>query len=408
MATDYGVRSGLRSAGYTDNDIGYDPNSGYVTVKGQNFLKPEMNVNGTTYTSQDNFNNALKQYKTTERNNQLNSATNQYVQNATVQKANPYLDQYTQMVANVQNMMNQPAQDVYSTAQYAAAKAASDKNMAQANRQTQEAYGESGFGRSTNMGERIQRNANDANAYLQTQLVPQIQSQLASQKQQDVANQMSMLSTIYNLVNRQDTQDQNSNANLLNVINLLNGQNQQDFSNEQALKQANLNAAATVGNQLGRVLNPKDDWSLLYNQTDAPLNIDARNAQTQQDQWDKSFNADQSYKNAQLALSAEDNARQNRYTDAQISNMYSDNTRQSRLTDAQIANLKSKSATSSTNNFTIDDYKELINKQFFNQKDSDKNPIPVDKESMRKYIIMLNLDDNETDQLLKAYGLPTN
>lgn len=38
------------------------------------------------------------------------------------------------------------------------------------------------------------------------------------------------------------------------------------------LREANLNAANQVGEQLGQVLQPKDDWSNLYNQTEAPFN----------------------------------------------------------------------------------------------------------------------------------------
>lgn len=281
MANDYGVRENLRNAGFGDNDIGYNQDTGYVTVKGQNFLKPELNMNGTTYTNQSNFNNALSQYRTNERAANAQNLTNQYINNTQQPQANPYVDQYTQMIGQIRDIMSRPQQDVYSTPQYTAALAANNQAVQRANRQTQEAYGQSGFGRSTNVGDRIQRNSNDAEAYLQTQVVPQIQQQIAAQRQQEISNQMAMLDPVMALLNRQDTNQRNSNQDLLNVINLLDAQTQRDYTNRQVERDANLNAALQVGNQLGRVLQPKSDWSNLYNQEDAPLNMQGQQMEYQ-------------------------------------------------------------------------------------------------------------------------------
>ncbi|WP_348624688.1 hypothetical protein ABFT51_07695 [Paenibacillus peoriae] len=58
MATtnNYGVRQALNNKGVKNNQIGYS--NGYVTVNGKNFLKPGSVANGSSMTTQQNFNNA--------------------------------------------------------------------------------------------------------------------------------------------------------------------------------------------------------------------------------------------------------------------------------------------------------------------------------------------------------------
>lgn len=261
MATDYGVRQGLKDAGYADDDIGYDQNSGYVQVKGQNFIKPEMNVDGTTYTSQGNFNNALNQYRRSQQQQQAQQLTNQYVQQATSpqptktpfsgatqqltnqylqqishpqEAVNPYANQLTQMIADIQQRMNAPQQDVYATPQYTAAQAQTDKRAQEAKRAAQESLGSSGFGRSTALGQTVQQGYNDANEYLATQLVPQIQQQLAAQKQADISNQFGLLNPVMGLLNRQDTQERNKQTDLSSALNFLYGREDQQSNKDQS------------------------------------------------------------------------------------------------------------------------------------------------------------------------------
>lgn len=233
MATDVGVRQTLRDKGIADTDIGYDQNTGYVTLKGQNFLKPEMNVQGTTYTSQQNFDNAFNQYNKQQRSNQLQSATDSYITRATQQPAaNPYNDQYTKMISDIMSRVNAPQQDVYSTPQYAAAQAQAGRSAQQGIRSAQEALGSSGFGRSTVLGESANRAQNDANEYLQLQLVPQIQQQLAQQKQAEINNMYNLLNPVYNQLTRQDTLERNKNSDIMSVIELLTNNNQNEFNND--------------------------------------------------------------------------------------------------------------------------------------------------------------------------------
>lgn len=251
MATDYAIRSNLVNKGIADSDINYDQNTGYVQVKGQNFIKPDMNVQGTTYTSQDNFNNAYNQYNKQQQSNQLQQSTNQYINNVNQgPAANPYNDQYSQMIKDIMSKVNAPQQDVYSTPQYAAAQAQQQRAAQQGIRSAQESLGSAGFGRSLAMGETANRVQNDANEYLKLQMVPQIQQQLAAQRQNEINSQMALLNPVFNQLSRQDTLDRNKNADIMSVIELLNRNGQQDLTNKLALNQDARSEAGVTGNYL--------------------------------------------------------------------------------------------------------------------------------------------------------------
>ncbi|OPG91348.1 hypothetical protein B2I21_35200 [Chryseobacterium mucoviscidosis] len=66
MATPSGygsnVRQSLVSNGVNNNDIGYNKANGYVTVKGQDFMKPSKVLDGVSYDTMNNFNNAWNSY----------------------------------------------------------------------------------------------------------------------------------------------------------------------------------------------------------------------------------------------------------------------------------------------------------------------------------------------------------
>ncbi|MNV06765.1 hypothetical protein D3C71_971640 [compost metagenome] len=59
---DTGVRQTLLGKGVSNADIGYNSANGYVTVKGQDFLKPAKVLNGASYDTLQNFNNAWANY----------------------------------------------------------------------------------------------------------------------------------------------------------------------------------------------------------------------------------------------------------------------------------------------------------------------------------------------------------
>lgn len=66
MATPTGYGSNIRQSlvgkGVSNNDIGYNKNTGYVTVKGQDFMKPSKVLDGVSYDTVSNFNNAWNNY----------------------------------------------------------------------------------------------------------------------------------------------------------------------------------------------------------------------------------------------------------------------------------------------------------------------------------------------------------
>lgn len=217
MASDYGIRQGLVGKGYTNDDIGYDQNTGYVTVKGQNFMKPDLNLAGTTYTNQQAFDSAFNQLQKQQQNGQqgyTTYATQQPTQGATTQYKNPYMDQYTQMISGIQQqMMNQQPIDPYSTPQFRAAEAQAQQRAQQGIRAAQEALGSAGFGRSTELGKEAQREQNDATQYLMTQVVPGIVNQLQNERQQQIQNQFSLLNPVMSLLGREDNLSQQRREN---------------------------------------------------------------------------------------------------------------------------------------------------------------------------------------------------
>jgi hypothetical protein len=153
----------------------------------------------------------------------------------------------------------------------------------------------------------------DANSAALTQ---QIMNELTQQQLQNDMN-LAQLTGNYN--------GQRTLAGSAQDANLQNQQFNQNLTN----RQANLDAALQVGNQQGRVLQPKDDWSNLYNQTDAPLNTQGQQLAYQQardaiadQQYQQKFDEDvrrygldyglqQAQLQNQISNSAADNARQN-------------------------------------------------------------------------------------------------
>lgn len=244
MAYDVGVRSYLTGKGVPGTDIGFDKNSGNVTVKGQNFYKPELNMSNTTYSNQTNLDNAYNTYskslqpsptagnampgaavgamagipktgipqtETVAAPKTMMSSTSTTTPSKKPAYTNPYVTQYEDIMKRLDESnkaMQQPV-DIYSTPEYAAVKANQDKAAKQSTRVAQESMGASGFGRSTNLQDRAQGIQNEANDYLQTQLVPQIQNALTNKNQQQYNNLLQQFNTIYQMVNQADSQHQN-------------------------------------------------------------------------------------------------------------------------------------------------------------------------------------------------------
>ncbi len=290
MAYDVGVRSYLQGQGVQNSDIGYDPNSGNVTVRGQNFIKPSANLAGTTYDSQQNLDNAYGNYKkslpviqsnetptstgATSPAGSLGATMGKFMgqlgisqndvnaqQNKQAQPTytNPYAQTIKDIIQHLSDKsaaMQQPV-DIYSTPEYAAAKAQQDKSAQQSMRQSQESMGQTGFGRSTNLGEAVNRQQNDANNYLQTQLVPQIQNAIQSRDQQSYQNLLSQYNAIYQLANEADTQHQQdiTNANADRTFNYNAGQDTINNNRNAALDTYNQGQDTIKNNQSDRTYN---------------------------------------------------------------------------------------------------------------------------------------------------------
>lgn len=310
MAYDLKVRRELNNLGITNDQIGYDQNTGYVTVGGQNFMQPQKNYQGTTFTDRNTFNNAWRNYQksmqqpaaqstqqTSQQNpyqgslftpthqgmswqqalpyyaqnqqegqrelqraqqalgvyqslgdteraqgaerwiNQLNQAMgvnpNANPQDARIQGAidqlmtqsqqpyeNPLDTQIQNLIASITNQVNnrQPF-DPYSSPEFAAHEARSQRAAQQGIRAAQEALGSAGFGRSTALGERAQGIQNEQEDFLRTQVIPQIIAQNEAREQQQIQNLMATLNPMMQQQGVMDGRNQQQFQNQLSALN---------------------------------------------------------------------------------------------------------------------------------------------------------------------------------------------
>jgi hypothetical protein len=241
-----GVRNALNQKGISNERIGYDPTNG-VTVDGQSFLRPAKTYQGTAYSSPQDFNNAWQQYSKpkgtptsspTQASGQYRPSVPSYAQvpqtgyqpqqtqqqpsygaynpYTSTTSQNPYTSQADAVIKQLLNYgQNQAAFDPYSSSAYKAAEAQAQRAAQQSTRQAQESLGMSGFGRSSVLGERVAGINNDANEYLMTQVLPQIEAQEAARRQQEYNNTLQALGQLMNQQGRADQQvQQGFNNNL--------------------------------------------------------------------------------------------------------------------------------------------------------------------------------------------------
>ena len=294
----YGVRSELNARGVNDDRIGWNQNTGYVTVDGQNFLKPQTNVKGTTYTDPTQFNQAYNVYDTSQK---LNTAQQGVEQQLATPTANPYDQQVNDALSQFYNKMSNPTPwDVYSSPEYAAQQAQAQRSADQGIRSAQESMGAAGFGRSTNLAERAQGIQNDANEYLQLQAVPQLQAAHAQQQQQELANLGSYLGALTGQQAQFDTRTQQGLQNTMDFMGYLSGQRNQ-FANEQY--------------QTGRDSVADQQYQQNYDRgvLESDRNYDAQQAQQE---WDNMFS--QAQFNEQKAAQLWDQAFQEKNFDQQV------------------------------------------------------------------------------------------
>jgi hypothetical protein len=219
------IRQNLVNNGVNNADIGY--NNGAVTIKGQHFMNPAKVYNGTSYDSMSNYNNAWKNYQnslkqpapsdTTGANGTTGAAPGASTgspQPSGGAYSNPYDSQYNDLLKSLMSQSANPSQtdvnSIYASPQFAAQKAQQDQQAHNAIRAAQESMGATGFGRSTNLGDRAQSIQNGENTYLDTQVLPQLIAQDQAAKQQQYQNQIAMLGQLANQQGVYDTRHNNA------------------------------------------------------------------------------------------------------------------------------------------------------------------------------------------------------
>jgi hypothetical protein len=234
MPYDVQIRPELIKAGYTDSDIGYDEGRKMTTLKGQDFLGANdyKNVAGSTFAERQTFDKALNKFKQGE---QL--ADVQAKAFNSTPYTNPYDQRIDQLFNQFQSQVQNPTQvDPYGTPQYAAAQAQMAKQAQQGIRSAQESLGSAGFGRSTALGESAQRVQNDADAYLQTQILPQIVQQLQAEEQRKTQGLYQLLNSLMGQQGVYDTRNVNERNVALDQLDYLTGRSDraQDIQREDA------------------------------------------------------------------------------------------------------------------------------------------------------------------------------
>lgn len=307
------IRQSLVGNGINNDDIGFNKSNGYVTVKGQDFMKPSKVLDGVSYDTQSSFNNAWNSYQKSQQPKQpapSNTVPNGFIQtrdglgsygigndrigynNGNVMVDNrafgqPTLNQngtsyylpsamqndytnfqrnsmtndlmnykmpenpYNQQISDQLNYLmnyakNQQPIDPYSTSEYAARQAQAQRSASQGIRASQEALGSSGFGRSTMLSERAQGIQNDANEYLETQVLPQIIANEQARRQQEYSNLFNLLQPMMNQQAYADQRSQTERGNIMDTLGYLNGEDQRSFQN-----------AVTQGQLTGNYMPPQ-------------------------------------------------------------------------------------------------------------------------------------------------------
>lgn len=140
-------------------------------------------------------------------------------------RLNPLDGQVFGLINELRHRINNPTVvDPRSTPEYAAGKAAIDRQVADNIRMAQESLGASGFARSTNLLERAQTIADAGTEYLETQLVPQIAQQLYQRDQQGLMNSMAILDALMQQQGMLDERQRREVQDLNTLLNALTGQ----------------------------------------------------------------------------------------------------------------------------------------------------------------------------------------
>lgn len=187
-----GIRSDLNAKGIGGDRIGFK--DGWVTVDGQNFLQPTAVKDGVSYADPSLYNTRFDTFTNQQKANQQYMDLEKLIKQPSV---NPYDQQVADLLSQLTNKINNPTPyDPYTSPEYAARQAQVQRQSQQAGRQAQEGFGQSGFARSSRTLERLAGIQNDANEYLETQIVPQLVAAQQAKDQQALANLQGLLSAV--------------------------------------------------------------------------------------------------------------------------------------------------------------------------------------------------------------------
>lgn len=219
------------------------------------------------------------------------------------QKVNAKPFEFKQTVApyNPANIQNDPA--------YQAALREAQRNTQTAAGNTAAAMNARGIMDSTITTDRVGQQAQQQYGHVSDTILPQLMQQAYARYQDEVNNDYRT-----QVANYGAGQDQLSN--LSKYAGTLNGQEQQDFTNNLANKNANLNALQTAAQITGQVPvnGPKDDWRLLFQGENAtqfnPTLQGQQYADNKVQQGIENTRADKQL-NATLSNMSSDNARAN-------------------------------------------------------------------------------------------------
>jgi hypothetical protein len=310
-ADKYGYRKYLNEKGVKDEDITYD--NGTVKVKGQFFGNATPEADGSTYSTKGNLDALYNNYRT------QSMPTNQG-------RADTLLN-------TVQERLNQPrtpfqynpqSDPQYQSALQSAQQAATTQQGNTLARLRAMGQGKSSY--SEGVANQIgQQAVADVNAKVLPQLMAQSYQRYIDEQNMGRQNVLDLLGLgrEYNNLNQQGL----DNTFRQEQADRDSAYRDQAFTEQR--RQNNLDAAFRVGQQIGRVIQPKEDYSLLFNQDDAPLNLQGQQVQYQQyrdqiadEQYKQKFDEDvrrfgleQALREAaqanQFANAAADNARAN-------------------------------------------------------------------------------------------------
>ncbi|MEO3947617.1 hypothetical protein [Gorillibacterium sp. CAU 1737] len=266
---DQSVRKLMTEAGYDNSKIGHDAKSGYVTYDGNPFMKAQKFYQNTNYTDAQSFKNANSQFTTKYPNYATGTTktgylqqqptaqttqTNQYGGTYGTSYVNPQDEQINNLIASLTQMAQTPSNyNPYSSPEYAAYQAQANQGAQNSIRAGQEALGTSGMARSTDMVNWAQGAQNDANQYLQTQVIPQLIAQNREQEQQKYANLMALLNPLQSQQGVFDTRNQNA------------------IENRRADKSDNWGAYLDIVDRSGNFgKGPSDNWGQLLTRSQDP------------------------------------------------------------------------------------------------------------------------------------------